>query len=150
MFDYFSPNEKFLKLYGIEIDKELLNSAKKRLLTDDKKDSVFLKSGDASKLENYEEWITNDLFDLIIIRHPEITFNTNVFMKIFSTCSNLLNEDGYLLITTHYENEKRALNYLFKILKLNALTETENKNAVSLKKGEETVFADRFLLIASK
>ena len=79
LFDYFSPYEKLVKLYGLEIDEELLSSAKKRLLTDNKKDHIFLKSGDASKLENYEEWIKDGLFDLIIVRHPEITFNTDVF-----------------------------------------------------------------------
>ena len=148
LLDYFSPYEKLLKLYGIEIDDELLNSAKERLLTHDKKDRIFLKSGDASKFENYEDWIKDGPFDLIIVRHPEITFNTDVFMKIFSNFNKLLDKEGHVLITTHYENEKRALSYFFKILKLNIIVDIENKNAVSLKKGEELVFADRFLLLA--
>ena len=150
LFDYFSPYEGLIKLYGIEIDEELLGSAKKRLLTDDKKDFVPLKCADASKLENYEEWLKDGPFDLIIVRHPEITFNTDVFMKIFSNCNNLLDKSGYLFITTHHENEKRALSYLFKILKLSTLTDIENKNAASLKKGEDLVFADKFLLVASR
>ena len=150
LFDYFSPFEKLIKLYGIEIDEELLNSAKKRFLEGDKKNLVFLKCNDASKIENYEEWISDGLFDLIIIRHPEITFNTDIFMKIFSNCTKLLNKEGRIFITTHHENEKRALSYFLKILKLNTLTDIENKNAASLKKGEDLVFADKFLLITSQ
>ena len=149
LLEYSSPNEKLVKLYGIEIDDELLNSAKERLLTDKNKDHIFLKSGDASKLENYEDWITDGLFDLIIVRHPEITFNTDIFMKIFSNFNKLLDKEGHVFITTHYENEKRALKFLFNILKLNTIHEIENVSAASLKKGDETVFADRFLLVAS-
>jgi chemotaxis methyl-accepting protein methylase len=150
LLNYFSPYEKHLKLYGLEIDEELLNSAQSKLLTNDKKDHIFLKAGDASKYENYEEWIKDGLFDLIIVRHPEITFNTDVFMKIFSNFNKLLDNNGYLFITTHYENEKTALSYLLKILKLNILADVENKNPASLKKGEDLVFADRFLLIGSQ
>ncbi len=150
LLDYFSPNEKQIKLYGIEIDEELLNDATNRLLKNNGRDHIFLKAGDASNLENYKDWIKDSLFDLIIVRHPEITFNTDVFMKIFSNFNNLLNKNGYLFITTHYEDEKRALSYLFKILKLNSLVDIENKNPVSLKKGEDLVFADRFLLISSQ
>ena len=150
LFNYFSSNETLVKLYGIEIDEKLLNSSKERLLTSDKKDNIFLKTGDASKYENYEEWIKDGLFDLIIVRHPEITFNTDVFMKIFSNFNKLLDKNGYLFITTHYENEKTALSYLFKILKLNILADVENKTPASLKKGEDLVFADRFLLIGSQ
>ena len=149
LFNYFSPYEKWVKLYGIEIDEELLGSAKSRLLTGDKKDNIFLKSGDASSPENYKEWVKDGLFDLIIVRHPEITFNTAVFMKIFSNFDKLLDKDGYVFITTHYENEKRALKFLFNILKFNIIHEIENVNAASLKKGDEIVFADRFLLVAN-
>ena len=148
--NYFNSHEISVKLYGIEIDEELLSSAKSRLLTDDKKDYIFLKSADASKPENYEEWVKDGLFDLIIVRHPEITFNTEIFMKIFSNSIKFLNKNGYLFITTHYENEKRALSYFFKILKLNTLVDIENKNAASLKKGEDLVFADKCLLIGSQ
>ena len=70
-------------------------------------------------------------------------------MKIFSNFDKLLDKDGYVFITTHYENEKRALKFLFNILKLNTIHEIENVSAASLKKGDETVFADRFLLVAS-
>jgi len=150
LLNYFSPYEKLVKLYGLEIDEELLSSAKNRLLTNDKKDHIFLKADDASKYGNYEEWIKDGLFDLIIVRHPEITFNTDIFMKIFSNFNKLLDKNGYLFITTHYENEKTALSYLFKILKLNILADVENKNPASLKKGEDLVFADRFLLIGSQ
>lgn len=150
LFDYFSPYEKLIRLYGIEIDEELLSSAKNRLLKSDKKDQIFSKSGDASSPENYEEWIKDGLFDLIIVRHPEITFNTDVFMKIFSNCKNLLSKDGSIFVTTHHENEKIAIIFLFKILSFNVIVETENKNAASLKKGEDLVFADKFLLIGSQ
>ncbi len=149
LLNYFSPHEELVKLYGIEIDEELLSSAKNRLLTGDKKDNIFLKSGDASSPENYEEWVKDGLFDLIIVRHPEITFNTDVFMKIFSNFNKLLDKDGYVFITTHYENEKRALKLLFNILKFSTIHEIENVNAASLKKGDEVVFADRFLLVAN-
>lgn len=149
LFDYFSPYEKLIKLYGIEIDEKLLDLAKNRFLVTDKKDNIFLKSGDATKFKNYEEWIKDGLFDLIIVRHPEITFNTDVFMKIFSNFNKLLDKDGYIFITTHYENEKRALKFLFNSLKLNIICEMENINAASLKKGDEIVFADRFLLVAN-
>ena len=150
LLNYFNLHEISVKLYGIEIDEELLSSAKSRLLTDDKKDCIFLQSGDASKSENYEEWVKDGLFDLIIVRHPEITFNTEVFMKIFSNGIKVLNKNGYLFITTHYENEKRALKFLFNILKLTTIHEIENVNAASLKKGDEIVFADRFLLVAGQ
>ena len=149
LLNYFNLHEISVKLYGIEIDEELLSSAKSRLLTDDKKDCIFLQSGDASKSENYEEWVKDGLFDLIIVRHPEITFNTEVFMKIFSNGIKILNKNGYLFITTHYENEKRALKFLFNVLKLRIICEIENVNAASLKKGDEVVFADKFLLVVS-
>ncbi len=147
LFDYFSPYEKFIKLYGIEIDKERLNFAEKRLLERDKKDFISLKCANALELTNYEEWIKDGLFDLFIVRHPEITFNTQVFMNIFSNCKNLLVRGGHILVTTHHENEKRAVTALFKMLNFNIVVEVENKKAASLKKGEELVFADKFLLI---
>lgn len=147
LFDYFSPHENLIRLYGIEIDKDLLDSAKKRLLSGDKKDLIFLKCDDATKFENYEEWIKDGLFDLIIVRHPEITFNTEAFMKIFANCKNLLLKDNCIFVTTHHENEKRAVNFLLKMQGFNILTESENKNAATSKKGEEVVFADKFLLI---
>ena len=149
LFDYFFSYEKLIKLYGIELDEELLKSAKTRLLTDEKKELIFLKCEDASKPENYEEWIKGELFDLIIIRHPEITFNTDTFMKIFLNCKNFLSRNGYIFITTHHENEKRAVSFLLNSLGFHITVEAENSNAVSLEKGEDLVFADKFLLIAS-
>ena len=142
LYKYFSGYEKLIKLYGIEINKELCNSAKERL-----KGKAILKLADASVNENYTEWIQDGLFDLIIVRHPEITFNTEVFIKIFSNCQNLLNKDGYLLVTTHLDNEVRAVKPLLQLVKFNLITEAENQNAASQIKDGKPVFADKYLLL---
>ncbi len=149
LFECFSSNDNQIKLFGIEIDKDLFNSANERLFSGNKKDQISLKCGDATSPENYEEWIKDGLFDLIIIRHPEITFNTDVFMKIFSNCKTLLLKEGFIFVTTHHENEKRAVEFLFKILDFNIVLEVENQGAASSKKGDEIVYADKYLLIGN-
>src|SRR3990167_659767 len=53
LFDYFSPCEKALELYGIEIDKEFLTLAENELKN---KKQVHLKTADASLMENYKDW----------------------------------------------------------------------------------------------
>ncbi len=148
---YFSGHKDKITFYGIDIDEELINLAKKNPVLNQRNVSVELKLGDASLLENYKEW-TNDgyLFDLVIIRHPEITFNTNAFINIFSVCVSLLTVGGSIFITTHYENEKESLKPLLKLLKFNVIVDVENKNSPSLKKGDELVYSDKYLLIASK
>lgn len=148
LLDYFHPNENMICLFGIEISQELLDAAKDD--PDIKNKNIVLKIGDASVQENYKEWVNDSLFDLIIVRHPEITFNTDIFIKIFSLVPGLLLENGFFLVTTHYENEKESVKSLLKLLKYNLLTEIENKNPASAKKEKELLFADRFLIIAAK
>lgn len=149
VFDYFKEYENKLNLFGIEADKELLDLAKEEEIIKSKKSQVFLKNADASNFENYSDWINNVRFDLIIVRHPEITFNTDVFIKIFSSCVNLLEKKGYLLITTHYQNEKEAIKLLLKLYKFNLLIEAENQNSLSFQKNGEILFADKYLLVLS-
>ena len=140
---------KNLKLYGIEIDEPLFNQAKERLLEKEGRKNIFLKKVDASEVDNYAEWLNDGLFNLIVLRHPEITFNTNVFMKIFAVCFGVLESGGLLLITTHLENEKKAVKYLLDMLGFKILAEIENANAASSEQDGKTVFADKFLFIAS-
>lgn len=140
---------KNLKFYGIEINEPLLNQAKERLVVESGKKNVFLKIADASELDNYVEWINDGLFNLIVVRHPEITFNTNIFMKIFAVCFGLLEKGGLLLITTHLENEKKAVKYLLEMLGFKILVEIENTNAASSEQDGKTVYADKFLFIAT-
>ena len=149
IFDYFQGCEDTLNLFGIETDKERLDLAKEEEIIKKNKNTVSLKLADASNFENYADWLNNGRFDLIIIRHPEITFNTDVFIKIFSCCVNLLEKNSHLLITTHFGNEKEALKLLLKLYKFNLLAETENPKSPYMQKGEETLYADRFLLLAS-
>ncbi len=148
LISYFAKHKKKIRLYGIEIDESLINNAKERLLKDEKKDCIFLKQADATALENYEEWLLDGVFDLVIVRHPEITFNTQVFMKIFSLCAAILDKDRFMLVTTHHESERKATKLLFEMLKVNVLIDIENEKAVSIDKGSEKAFADKFLLIA--
>ena len=146
IFDYFSSFEKALELYGIEIDKEFLTFAENELKN---KKQVYLKAADASLMESYKDW---GEFDLIIVRHPEITFNTDIFIKIFANCKNILKKDGYLLITTHFENEKEAIIPLLKLLNFKLVSSVENKNAPiakTVKSDSEVSYADKFLLIAT-
>ena len=150
LFNYFSPHENLLRLYGIEIDNELLGLAKNDPLIQEKKEQVFLKKADAAEYENYKEWISDGLFDLIIVRHPEITFNTDIFIKIFSHCPNLLLKDGYLMVTTHFENEKEMLKLLFKLNKLDCFLEEENQNSPTLEIKGEIRYSDKYLLLARK
>lgn len=149
IFDYFQGFEDKLNLFGIEMDNKLLELAKEEEIVKTNKSSVFLKLADASNFENYGEWIKNGRFDLIIVRHPEITFNTDVFIKVFSCCVNLLEKKGYLLITTHFENEKEALKLLLKLYKFNLLAEAENPKSPSMQKNGEILYADKFLLLVS-
>lgn len=148
--DYFSGHEKFIRLYGIEIDKELINLAKEEPVVKENKNIVFLKHADASNINSYNEWFSDGQFDLIIIRHPEITFNTNIFIKIFSLCAELLKDEGYLIVTTHFENEKEMLKLLFQLNKLKVFIEKENLLSPSTEIKGETRYADKFLLIAKK
>ena len=149
LFEYFSGYENQIKLYGIEIQKDLLDLANQDPIIKEKSDSIFLKLDDATLPENYQEWLSNGKFDLLIVRHPEITFNTDIFIKIFSTCTNLLKKEGYILTTTHFENEKEAFIMLLKLVKFKLLTCVENKNSPVVKKANETLYSDRFLLISS-
>ena len=149
LFKYFSGYEEHIKLYGIDTSKELLDQAKEDLILIDKNKSTSLKLADASLLESYHEWLTNGLFNLIIIRHPEITFNTDIFIKIFSTCATLLEKNAYILITTHFENEKEALLLLLKMLKLKVVSCLLNDNAPIVKKENESLYADRFMILVS-
>ena len=139
-----------IKLYGIEIHDELFELAWNDPFIQVKKDSIFLKKADATDILNYQDWLENGLFDFIIIRHPEITFNTDVFIKIFSLCVNLLANTGYLMVTTHFENEKEMLKLLLKLYKFNVFVEKENKNSPTIEKEGETSYIDRFLLISTK
>lgn len=141
IFDFFKPFKDKLKLYGIDTSSELIELAKK--------DDLILKVADASLKESFDNWVKDGLFDLIIIRHPEITFNTDVFIKIFTISSGLLEKNGLIFITTHFENEKESIKLLLKLLKYNLLLEVENKKSPSLKRGKEILFVDRFLLISS-
>ena len=149
LFEYFSDCNNYLKLYGIDIDNEMLELAKGDPEITKRKNSIYLKLANASNKEGYEEWLKDGAFDLIILRHPEITFNTDPFIKIFSLCPGLLTKSGYLFITTHFENEKESIKLLLKLLKFNLLVEAENKNPASFKKAEELLFADKFVLVAS-
>lgn len=136
------------RLYGIDNNEKLLSLAREEPILKEKKDQVSLKLADATKIENYKEWLSDGPFDLVIIRHPEITFNTKVFLDIFNLCDKLLSKDGYLLITTHFENEKEAIKLALKLLRFNVITEVENNNAPSIQVKGEKRFVDRFLLIA--
>ena len=155
LFDYFSLEGKvtgpcLLKLYGIEIDDELFKLAKCDPYLNEKKDLISLMKADASKFESYKEWISNGLFDLIIVRHPEITFKTDIFIEIFSHCASLLDNNGYLMVTTHFENEKEMLKLLLKLYKFNVSIEKENQGSPSIEVRGESRYSDKFLLIASK
>ena len=150
LFDYFHPHEENLRLFGIEINNEMFSLLVKDEFIKSKKDFICLKSADATNLSSYMDWIKDSKFDLIIFRHPEVTFNTNIVIKIFSMCPMLLSQKGYLLLTTHFHNEKEALIQLLKLYKFKILTDKENEKPSSFKKEGETMFADRFLLIASK
>ena len=141
IFDYFQKYENHVKLYGIDVDNDLLKLVKE--------EKVTIKCADAKNIESYKEWLSNGKFDLIIVRHPEITLNTDDFIKIFSTCVNVIALDGHLLITTHYEDEKNVVKNLLKLLKFNVLTDVKNEHSPSLKKDNESIFVDRFLLLAS-
>ena len=149
LFEYFNDCNNYLKLYGIDLDNEMLELTKCDSEITKRKNSIYLKLANASNKESYEEWLKDGAFDLIILRHPEITFNTDPFIKIFSLCPGLLTKHGYLFITTHFENEKESVKLLLKLLKFNLLVETENKNPASFKKAEELIFADKFVLVAS-
>lgn len=150
IFDYFLGHEEFIRLYGIDLSEELLELAKSDSFIKVRGNSIYLKKGDASKIESYQDWLKDGLFDLVIIRHPEITFNTDTFIKTFSLCDDLLTRNSYLIATTHFENEKESLKLLLKLLKFNILVEVENKLAPSVKKeGEKPSFADRFLIVVS-
>lgn len=150
LFEYFSSTLENIKLYGIEIDEKLFSELKQDDFVKQNPDRIFLKAGDASRIENYSEWISDGLFDLIIIRHPEITFNTDVFMNIFSICKDLLLDSGYMFITTHFQNEKDALKLLFNLLKYNVLIEVENIHSPSMEIDGKPQFSDKFLLITRK
>ena len=149
LFEYFSDCESFMRLYGIDLDSEMLGLAKNDPEIIKRKKSVYLKHANASEKENYAQWLKDGVFDLIILRHPEITFNTDPFIKIFSLCPGLLAKHGYLFITTHFENEKESIKLLLKLIKLNLLLEAEKKNAASFQKGQEQLFSDKFALVAS-
>ncbi len=149
VFDYFGDNSKNIKMYGIDLDKENLKLAEDEPTIKNHKNQFELKLADASNIENYKDWLKDGLFDLIIIRHPEITFNTDVFIEIFSMCPSLLKKDGYVLITTHFENEKDALLPLLKLLKFNLVLCTQNLMAPCVVKDDKTLYADKFLLIAN-
>lgn len=149
IFDYFGVNSKNIKMYGIDLDKENLKLAEDELTIRNHKNQFILKLADASNIENYKDWLKDGLFDLVIIRHPEITFNTDVFIKIFSICTSLIKKDGYVLITTHFENEKDALLPLLKLLKFNLVLCTQNSMAPCVVKDDKTLYADKFLLIAN-
>lgn len=148
LFDFFSPNK--IKLHGIDNDEELLELAKEEEVIKNNRDSVFLKLADASNTENYKEWLKDNLFDLVIVRHPEITFNAEVFVKIFSLCRNLLTDQGYLFVTTHFEIEKEALKLLLKLNKFNLVVDIENKQSPTFKVKGEDRFFDKFLLVAKR
>lgn len=150
LFEYFSANQGNIKLYGIEIDESLFNESKQDEFIKQKTDQIFLKLADASKTENYSEWLSDGLFDLIIVRHPEITFNTDIFMNIFSICKDLLSNSGYMFITTHFQNEKDALKLLFNILKYNVLIEVENIHSPSIEIDGKSQYSDKFLLVTRK
>lgn len=150
LFEYFSTSSKNIKLYGIEIDEKIFNESTQDEFIKQKTDQIFLKSADASQFENYNEWISDGLFDLIIVRHPEITFNTDIFMNIFSICKDLLSDSGYMFITTHFQNEKDALKLLFNILKYNVLIEAENIHSPSIEIDGKSQYSDKFLLITRK
>lgn len=148
--EYFSSCKENIKLYGIEIDKNLLDSASSDETIKENKNKISLKCADASKPDSYREWISDGQFDLIVVRHPEITFNTDIFMNIFSSCKDLLLDSGYMFITTHFENEKEALKLLFKLLKYNVLLEVENLNSPSREIDGKQHYSDKFLLITKK
>jgi len=150
IFDYFQAQFKNkLKLYGIDNDEELLKLAKEEEVIKNNRDFVFLKLADASAIENYKEWFKDGLFDLVIVRHPEITFNTEVFVKIFSICPILLTGSGYLFVTTHFENEKEVLKLLLQLNKFNLMVDIENKQSPMFKVKGEDRFFDKFLLLAT-
>lgn len=148
IFDYFSDSKSYIRLYGIDNNEKLVSLAKEEPILKEKKDQIFLKLADATKIESYKEWLGDGQFDLLILRHPEITFNTKVFLDIFNLCDKFLSKEGYLLITTHFENEKEAIKLALKLLKFNVITEVENNNAPGIQVKGEKRFVDRFLLIA--
>lgn len=150
LFEYFSSSSGNIKLYGIEIDEKIFNESTQDEFIKQKPDQIFLKFADASKIENYSEWISDGLFDLIIVRHPEITFNTDIFMNIFSICRDLLLSSGYMFITTHFQNEKDILKLLFSILKYNVLIEEENIHSPSIEIDGKSQYSDKFLLVTKK
>jgi len=149
VFGYFKNKSTNIKLYGIEIDDELYKLACGDPTLQEHKNSVFLKKGDATKLENYKDWVNGGRFDLIIVRHPEITFNTDPFIKIFSLCVNLLNKKGYLFATTHFENEKEMLKLLLKLCNFNVFVEAKNQLSPSMEINGKIRYADKYLLIAN-
>ncbi len=150
LFEYFSSHEKNLKLCGIEIDENLINSAKDDEFIKSKTEQISFKCADASNIENYKEWISDGLFDLIIVRHPEITFNTEIFMRIFSICGELLLDGGKIFITNHFENEKESLKLLFKLINYKIVIEEENEKSPSIEIDGKKQYSDKFLLIVSK
>lgn len=150
IFDYFHNHEKNLRLFGIEINKEMFSLLQQDEFIKSKKGVIFLQNADATNLSGYIDWIKDSKFDLIILRHPEVTFNTDIVIKIFSICPMLLLQEGYFLFTTHFQDEKEALKQLLKLYKFKILIDKENEKPPSFKKEGETIFADRFLMIASK
>lgn len=150
LFDYFLPDKDQIKLYGIEIDSKLFQLAKSDCFIAKNQNLISLKNGDATTLQNYKEWLTDGLFDVVIVRHPEITFNTQIFTKIFSICPNLVKVNGYLLITTHFESEKEMLKAIVKQHGFNILVEEINKQSPAINIDGKTRYADRFLLVAER
>lgn len=148
IYDYFAHKENLIKLFGIEIDNTLLELAKNEPIIKKHKDSVILKLADATNIENYKDLIHDGFFDLIIVRHPEITFNSETFIKVFSFVTNIIAKNGYLFITTHFEDEKESLKLLLKLLRLDLVTDIENKDSPSFKKNGNLSHVDKYLLIA--
>lgn len=149
IYDYFAGFENFIKLYGIDSDKNLLELAETEPSIIKNRRNVELMLGDASKFDSYKPWMRDGGFDLIIYRHSEVLINREAFLQVISRSTMLFNSGAYLLTTTHYKEEKDELKLVLHSLKFKILKDIENPNPANAEKDGMVHYADRFLLLAS-
>lgn len=127
------------EIVGIDRNREALESiTRHRVIPGDVEVKVM-------DLRESEDLISEKLYDIIIVRNPDIRLRDN-WLQIFKKCRNNLCSQGILFVTTPTEFESERVREVMRGFEIKIAE--ENKRVIP--KTAKTAFRDNYVVVAQK
>jgi len=154
-------NSENVLIVGIDIDKKEIERAKREYERLDTKTMKWVPMpnfkficGDARNLkelinadQDLKE-LVSDGFDIVVVRHPNIAENSQIWEDILRKAYDLMKQDGLLIATSYIDFEHRMLESLLMKIGYEILINKENPYSIPTKYKE--VIRDNYVLFAKK